>query len=69
MKTITLDFETYQSELKTSRLEGFEMRRQVVKELHSILDSLNTSDANKFHAAKYMVAKLLTDLALPVEPK
>lgn len=65
MKTITMDFEIYCSEIVLERQNGARMGEKVIAEIYEIFSALNShSGAEKFNAAKIRLSKILYDLEI-----
>jgi hypothetical protein len=63
MKTITLDYETYEKELKAARVYGSNILKNLPKELEEILHGLNSYDRKAFDEAKARLLKLLNEVS------
>lgn len=64
MKTITMDFETYQEELKQARIKGFDVTKGLHSKLTSLIEVLSCGlmDRDAFYKAKRDLANLLKEL-------
>ena len=62
MKQITLDYTTYQEELKLAKVEGFEIVIGLSKDLNNIIQDLVSHDSTKFHKAMDKLRKINYEL-------
>lgn len=62
MKTITLDYETYQNELKEARTQGIPYIKEIKIAIENLIKSTNGHNANDFYEARHQVYKILQKL-------
>lgn len=62
MKTITIDFETYQNELKNARIEGFNKRGDIYGQLKKYIQHLESYNTHERQTALREVGKLMCEL-------
>ena len=62
MKTITLDYETYQAELIEAKKQGFEVQYDLIEKLKNILRILDSGEYGPLQKGRMEVFKLLMEL-------
>lgn len=62
MKTITLDFETYEKELECARIEGFASTPKLIKELETLMNTVENGTKTEFYEARYRLNQILYNL-------
>lgn len=62
MKQITMDFETYEAELKEQRLKGFEISRNLLPRLQEMMKALNGYSSDDFNKARNELLKLIYEV-------
>lgn len=63
MKQITMDYETYEKEIKEAKLEGFEKQKDLLKKLKSVAKGLQDRDMDGFNLGMYDLQKLIKELS------
>jgi len=62
MKTISMDFETYKTEILLAKQEGAKINNQIIKNIQEIFQGLNSHDSEKFMIAKLKLNDILNSL-------
>lgn len=63
MKTITIDYELYKKELLQAKTDGFEVVKELKKEIDNILSALNSYSGKERDEAVYKMHVLYSKLS------
>lgn len=69
MKQITMDFETYEKEILAARSEGFEIVRELYKELPAALEKLGSHYSDKHYEGTRALKEIYYKLKEPIRVK